>query len=83
MVYILLNILLMLLIFALFCFAPLLCFVPGFQNSWKMDPVALEPLKQPTKVSMLIHRVGFKLIQDSGLQEGGTPLYHLRFSADK
>ena len=32
---------------------------------------------------MLIQTVGFKLIQDSGIQmlEGGASLYHLRFSA--
>ena len=53
------------------------------------DPVALEPSKQPKEVSTLIQTLGFKLIQDSGLQiaetlpEGGTSLYHLRFSTDE
>ena len=62
---------------------------PGFRNSWKTNPVALEPSKQTTEVSTLIQTVGFKLIQDSELQipetllEGGTSLYHLRFSVDK
>ena len=61
----------------------------GFRNSWKTNSVALEPSKQTTEVSTLIQTVGFKLIQDSELQipetllEGGTSLYHLRFSADK
>ena len=70
-------------------FRGLLPAAPGFRNSWKTDPVALEPSKQPTEVSMLIQTVGFKLIKDSGLQiaktllEGGTSLYHLRFSTDK
>ena len=62
---------------------------PGFRNSWKTNPVTLEPSKQTTEVSTFIQTVGFKLIQDSELQipetllEGGTSLYHLRFSADK
>ena len=62
---------------------------PGFRNSWKTDPVALEPSKQPKEVSTLIQTVGIQLIQDGGLQiaettlEGGTSLYHLRFSVDK
>ena len=59
-------------------FRMLLPTAPGFQNSWKTNPVALKHLKQPTEVSTLIPTVGFKLIQDSGLQvaeillEGGT-----------
>ena len=70
-------------------FRVLLPTTPGFQNSWRTDPVALQPSKQLKEVSTLIHTVGFKLIQDSELQiaqtllEGGTSLYHLRFSADK
>ena len=34
---------------------------PGFRNSWKTDPVALEPSKQPKEVSTLIQTVGIKL----------------------
>ena len=84
-------------VFRLFCvyvcnihvFRVLLPTTPGFRNSLKTNPVALEPSKQTTEVSTLIQTVGFKLIQDSELQipetllEGGTSLYHLRFSADK
>ena len=33
---------------------------PGFRNSWKTDPVALEPSKQPKEVSTLIQTVGMK-----------------------
>ena len=85
-------------VFRLFCvyvcniihvFRVLLPTTPGFRNSWKTNPVALDLSKQTTEVSTLIQTVGFKLIQDSELQipetllEGGTSLYHLRFSADK
>ena len=84
-------------VFRLFCvyvcnkhvFRVLLPTTLGFRNSWKTNPVALEPSKQTTEVSTLIQTVGLKLIQDSELQipetvlEGGTSLYHLRFLADK
>ena len=47
---------------------------PGFSNSWKTDPVAIEPSK-PTEVSMLIYTVGFKLGFKASNREGGTSLY--------
>ena len=40
----------------------------GRSSSTSTNPVTPEPSKQPTEVSTLIQTVGFKLIQDSGLQ---------------
>ena len=45
-------------------FYVLLRTAPGFRNSSRTGPVGLEPPKQPTGVSTLIRKVGFKIPSD-------------------
>ena len=48
-----------------YVFRALLPTAPGFRNSSRMGPVALEPPKQPTEVSTLIQTLGLKKVHNT------------------